>query len=80
MPEIRLAGDDDPIETILKERLRELMYEGKRWYDIRTLGYTAKYSTANEKRLLWPIDANTLTDNRELVQTEGYLTGGEGEE
>lgn len=75
-----VAGDDDPIETVLKERLRELMYEGKRWYDIRTLGYTAKYSTANEKRLLWPIDANTLTNNRELVQTEGYLTSGEGEE
>ncbi|WP_073348371.1 SusD family outer membrane lipoprotein NanU [Bacteroides congonensis] len=75
-----VAGDDDPIETVLKERLRELMYEGKRWYDIRTLGCTAKYSTANQKRLLWPIDANTLTNNRELVQTEGYLTGGEGEE
>jgi len=44
------------------------------------LGYTAKYSTANEKRLLWPIDANTLTNNRELGQTEGYLTSGEGEE
>ena len=75
-----VAGDDDPIEAVLKERLRELMYEGKRWYDIRTLGYTAKYSTANEKRLLWPIDANTLTNNRELGQTEGYLTSGEGEE
>lgn len=75
-----VAGDDAPIEAVLKERLRELMYEGKRWYDIRTLGYTAKYSTANEKRLLWPIDANTLTNNRELGQTEGYLTSGEGEE
>lgn len=72
-----VAGDDNPVETVLKERLRELMYEGKRWYDIRTLGYTAKYSTANEKRLLWPIDTNTLTNNRELVQTKGYLTDGE---
>lgn len=69
-----VGGDDNPIEAILKERLRELMYEGKRWYDIRTMGYTAKYSTANESRLLWPIDANTLTNNRELKQTPGYTT------
>lgn len=75
-----VAGDEEPLEAVLKERLRELMYEGKRWYDIRTLGYTAKYSTANASRLLWPIDSNTLTDNKELNQTEGYLTGGEGEE
>lgn len=69
-----VAGDEDPIETVLKERLRELMYEGKRWYDIRTLGYTAKYSTASQDRLLWPIDANTLTNNRELSQTPGYAS------
>lgn len=69
-----VAGDEDPIETVLKERLRELMYEGKRWYDIRTLGYTAKYSTASQDRLLWPIDANTLTNNKELSQTPGYAS------
>ena len=61
-----VAGDENPVEAVLKERLRELMYEGKRWYDIRTLGYTEKYSTANSSRLLWPIDANTLTNNKEL--------------
>lgn len=74
-----VAGDDDPIETVLKERLRELMYEGKRWYDIRTLGYTDKYSTASQDRLLWPIDANTLTNNRELEQTPGYKSNSEEE-
>lgn len=67
-----IAGDEDPIETVLKERFRELMYEGKRWYDLRALGYTSKYSTANESRLLWPINASTLTDNRALKQTPGY--------
>lgn len=66
------ADSEGAVETVLKERFRELMYEGKRWYDIRTLGYTAKYSTAVNTRLLWPIDANTLTNNRDLVQTEGY--------
>lgn len=69
-----VAGDENPVEAVLKERLRELMYEGKRWYDIRTLGYTEKYSTANSSRLLWPIDANTLTNNKELKQTPGYTT------
>lgn len=68
-----VAGDEDPIETVLKERLREFMYEGKRWYDIRTLGYTDKYSLAHKERLLWPIDSNTLTNNRELEQTPGYV-------
>lgn len=67
-----VAGDEDPIEAVLKERMRELMYEGKRWYDIRALGYTSKYSTANENRLLWPINASALTDNPALEQTPGY--------
>ena len=47
-----VAGDENPVEAVLKERLRELMYEGKRWYDIRTLGYTEKYSTANSKLIV----------------------------
>ncbi len=67
-----VAGDEDPIEAVLKERMRELMYEGKRWYDIRALGYTSKYSTASESRLLWPINASAITDNPALVQTPGY--------
>lgn len=67
-----VGGDEDPIEAILKERFREFMYEGKRWYDIRALGYTSKYSTASDSRLLWPIDASTLTDNPALEQTPGY--------
>lgn len=43
-------------------------------------GLCGKYFTVNEKRLLWLIDVNALTNNRELVQIEGYLTSGEGEE
>lgn len=42
-----VAGDENPVEAVLKERLRELMYEGKRWYDIRTLGYTEKGTSIN---------------------------------
>ena len=69
-----VASDAEPIEAILKERLREFMFEGKRWYDIRLMGddYATKYSNANKSRLLWPIDENSLGENDELVQTPGY--------
>lgn len=62
------------LEAILKERLREFMFEGKRWYDIRLLGwdYVHQYSSAEQSRLLWPIDAGTLTNNSALKQTPGY--------
>ena len=40
------------LEAILKERLREFMFEGKRWYDIRLLGwdYVHQYSSAEQSR------------------------------
>ncbi len=66
------AGDEDPLEAVLKERLRELIFEGKRWYDIRLLDATDKYSLATTDRLLWPIDQSTLTNNNQLAQTPGY--------
>ncbi|MCD7937683.1 MAG: RagB/SusD family nutrient uptake outer membrane protein, partial [Tannerellaceae bacterium] len=68
------APDTDPVEAVLKERLRELMLEGKRWYDLRLVGdpYIYKYSLANENRLLWPINEDALTNNPALEQTEGY--------
>lgn len=64
-------------EVLLKERFKEFMFEGKRWYDLRRFGneYVFKYTTANAeypKRLLWPIDKTTLTNNRALNQTDGY--------
>lgn len=69
-----VGSDADPFEAILKERLREFMFEGKRWYDLRLLGepYIYKYSKAQSKRLLWPINEGALTNNRDLVQTPGY--------
>lgn len=69
-------GDNDGIdEVLLRERLREFMFEGKRWYDLLRFGkeYVMKYSSlVNENHLLWPIDSGTLTDNTALVQTSGY--------
>lgn len=66
------AGDEDPIEAVLKERLRELIFEGKRWYDIRLMDKAEKYSLATSNKLLWPIDESTKTNNSLLEQTPGY--------
>ena len=68
------ADNAGAIDAVLKERFREFMFEGKRWYDLRTAGlkYVQAHSYADANRLLWPIDANTLTNNRALKQTPGY--------
>ena len=56
------------------ERMREFMFEGKRWYDLRLLGadYVTKRTSAVATRLLWPINESVLTDNPALKQTPGY--------
>jgi hypothetical protein len=69
--------DADPKEAILQERYFEFIFEGKRWYDLRRMGdsYVYKYTTvpsSQSYKLLWPIDRNTLTNNRALEQTPGY--------
>ena len=76
--------------TILKERDKEFVLEGKRWFDIRRMQQTkggqplafapsANYEDSApvidpEKSylLLWPVDVNTLNNDPELTQTEGY--------
>ena len=72
----KMEGDDDGIdEVILRERLKEFMFEGKRWYDLRRFGknFVMKYtSLENENHLLWPLDKSTMTDNPALEQTPGY--------
>lgn len=67
-----VGSDADPEEAVLKERCREFLFEGKRWYDIRLFNKATKYSTAVESRLYWPIDQNTLGENSKLQQTDGY--------
>ena len=69
--------DADPREALLAERLYEFVFEGKRWYDLRRLGdqYVYKYTLVKSSeayKLLWPIDRNSLTNNRALTQNPGY--------
>jgi hypothetical protein len=69
--------DANPVEAILQERYFEFAFEGKRWYDLRRLGnrYVFKYTTMPEDqayKLLWPVDRNSLTNNRALEQNPGY--------
>jgi hypothetical protein len=73
------AIDANPREAILQERLFEFVFEGKRWYDLRSMGDTYVYEhtalqPANAYALLWPVDRNTLTNNTLLKQTPGYAS------
>jgi starch-binding outer membrane protein, SusD/RagB family len=66
-------------EAILQERLFEFVFEGKRWYDLRRMGDNFVYahttlSPSEAYKLLWPVDRNSLTNNRALEQTPGYAT------
>lgn len=70
-------ADADPEEAILRERFFEFIFEGKRWYDLRRMGdeYVFDYtsiSASESYKLLWPVDRNSLTNNRALEQTPGY--------
>jgi len=69
--------DSDPKQALLQERLYEFIFEGKRWNDLRRFGNSYVFqhtsvSSAEAYKLLWPIDRNSLTNNRALVQTPGY--------
>lgn len=69
--------DANPREAILQERFLEFIFEGKRWYDLRRAGdsYVYEHTTLLSSQayaLLWPVDRNTLTNNRLLTQTTGY--------
>ncbi|GGD79322.1 membrane protein [Emticicia aquatilis] len=69
--------DVKPAEAILNERLFEFVFEGKRWYDLRRFGNNYVFANttvlpSEAYKVLWPIDRNSLTNNRSLKQTDGY--------
>ena len=74
------------VDTVLDERFRELMYEGKRWFDlVRTkraltelrdplpqAPNTPRRVATSEAELLWPISAASTNLNPNLKQNPGY--------
>ncbi len=56
-----VGSDANVIEAVLKERCREFLFEGKRWYDLRLMGaeYVTKYTSAQVDKLLWQLSMRT---------------------
>ncbi|TKT88955.1 RagB/SusD family nutrient uptake outer membrane protein [Dyadobacter frigoris] len=65
-------------EAILQERLFELAFEGKRWWDLIRFNKafekvpSLKGKEANQYLLLWPLTLQTMSLNSKLVQNPGY--------
>ena len=68
----------DNANTILDERYKEFVGEGKRWWDLRRAGNSFVFdnieflSPGDEYKLLLPITTDMLGRNPALVQTPGY--------
>ncbi|MEX2569129.1 MAG: RagB/SusD family nutrient uptake outer membrane protein [Cyclobacteriaceae bacterium] len=64
--------------AILEERLRELAFEGKRWWDLVRFGKaiemlpTLQAYDNPEERLLWPISNSVLSLENNVTQNPGY--------
>ncbi len=67
--------------TILYERDKEFVREGKRWFDVRRmqdgsgkpLAFTESgLQESQAYKLLWPIDTSTMTKDPSVEQTPGY--------
>lgn len=69
---------DENIASILEERMKEFIGEGKRWWDLRRAGdkwviMNNKYLDASQTyKLVLPISEDMMGRNPLLEQTEGY--------
>ncbi len=82
------AGKDANEIAIFKERTKEFVFEGKRWYDLRRMKFGNESlifkSTSHSVgildkntqayRILWPIEAAIWTNDPLVKQTPGYTT------
>ncbi|EPR66595.1 putative nutrient binding outer membrane protein [Cyclobacterium qasimii M12-11B] len=65
-------------EIILEERLRELAFEGKRWWDLvrfnKAIEMLPSLSEKDdpEQKILWPISTAVLSLENKIVQNPGY--------
>lgn len=82
-------GNKDENEiAIFEERMKEFVWEGKRWYDIRRMKYNNvplvfksanhPYGVLNQNteayKILWPIGRDVWTNDPLVEQTPGYET------
>src|SRR5690606_30386031 len=61
--------------ALLEERLRELAFEGKRWWDLLRFEKALEYLPALENqefKLLWPISSAVLSLENKVSQNPGY--------
>jgi starch-binding outer membrane protein, SusD/RagB family len=69
---------DENDSLILNERLLELVYEGKRWWDILRFNKADelipffKNNPGSEYKFLWPLSLNILSLEPKAVQNPGY--------
>lgn len=75
LPDFSTADGDMALEFILKERRRELLGEGWRWFDLARLQKIPAYTTLTESDVLagapyWPLSGNTLRNNPLLSQNK----------
>lgn len=82
------AGKDENELAIFEERMKEFVFEGKRWYDIRRMKYGNEplvfistnhpYGVLDKAtqgyKILWPIEAGIWTNDPLVDQTPGYAT------
>ncbi|MDP4820383.1 MAG: RagB/SusD family nutrient uptake outer membrane protein, partial [Saprospiraceae bacterium] len=63
---------------ILQERLLELAFEGKRWWDLLRFGKAFEKVPSLQNRAgqnhleLWPISLGTISLNSSITQNPGY--------
>lgn len=63
------AANDD---AILNERLKELAFEGKAWWDIVRFNKTSLVPSMTGKPIYFPISQNTINYNPKVKQNSGY--------
>lgn len=69
------GSQEENNEIILEERLRELAFEGKRWWDLIRFGKALDYLPSlenDENNLLWPISNSVLSLENKISQNPGF--------
>lgn len=67
-----LTDSEITLETILKERFLELVFEGHQFRDTKRTRQSVRDLPFNDTRLIYPIPQRELDVNAALVQNEGY--------